>query len=121
LSSVALKKGDTVVHALKDGPLLSAITAISKEVGVTLTNSADTKNARAVVVDAPPGKLAKCLGPKGVVVALSGNITAGSVAGSGVALSVTDLIFQDSSTQGFDLSSWIATADEKLFQSGNFL
>jgi len=119
LNTVPLKKGDTVVHALKEGPLLATITVMSKELGVTLTNNADTKNARLAIVDTSPGKIAKCLAPKGAVVACSGN-AAGSVVGSSAALSVTDAIFNDTSLHGFDLGSFLASADDSKLAAGQY-
>ena len=114
-----LKKGDTVVHALKEGPLLSAVTTVAKELGLTVSTSTDTKNARLAIVDSPPsvGKLAKCLGPKAAVVACSGNAE-GATAGASAALSVTDLIFNDAALLGFDLASFIASENDKTLAAG---
>lgn len=117
LNVVPLKKGDTVVHALVDGPLLAAVTSMCKDLGVTVTNNAETKNARLALVDAPSGKIAKCLAPKGAVVACSGN-TAGTTAGASTVLSVTDAIFNDTSLHGFDLGAFIATTDDGKLSAG---
>ena len=117
LHSKALKKGDTVVHNLKEGPLASAIATVAKELGVTLTSATETKNAQMAISDSAEGKLTKCLGPKGVFVACSGSAESSAVNAS-VTLSVTDAIFSDVSITGFDLGAWITTADSSTLAAG---
>jgi hypothetical protein len=120
LNVVPLKKGDTVVHALAEGPLLATVTSMCKDLGVNVTNNAETKNARLAILDTPSGKIAKCLAPKGAVIACSGS-TAGAAAGASAALSVTDAIFNDTSLHGFDLGAFIATTDDKKLSAGRLM
>merc|ERR1711871_462979 len=106
-----IKKGDTVVHNLSPGPLASAIAAVAKELGVTLSDKADTKSAAMAITCSHGSKLAKCLGPEGVMVALAEKETSSAI-GASQSVSVTDMIFNGISVQGFDLGAYLATTDD---------
>ena len=78
---------------------------------VSLTDKADTKGAAMAITSSPGSKLAKCLAPNGVLVACAE--TEASVAiGASQSVSLTDCIFNGISVQGFDLGTYLATADD---------
>lgn len=111
LTSGVLKKGDTIVHNIRAGPLASAVTAVATELGFKLTDKADTKGAAMVITATPGTKLGKCLGPNGTLVVCAED-ESGSAVGSSQSVSVSDMIFNNISIVGFDLPAYIATADE---------
>ena len=140
LNCGTIKKGDTVVHNLSAGPLASAVAAVAKELGgttrtfnvmlhiqyanyvlhihylfsymiVTLSDKADTKSAAMAITCSHGSKLAKCLGPEGVMVALAEKETSSAI-GASQSVSVTDMIFNGISVQGFDLGAYLATTDD---------
>lgn len=111
MTSGALKKGDTVVHNISAGPLATAVTAVAKELGVTLTDKTDIKDASMAISVDPGSKLAKCLGVNGTLVAVADKESSTSV-GSSQSISVSDIVFNNISTVGFDLPGYIANADE---------
>lgn len=112
LNSGSLKQGDSVVHNLDPaGPLASAVSAVAKELGVTMTDKTDTKNAAMAITSSPGSKLSKCLGPEGTLVACAEKSNS-SAMGSSQSISVTDTIFNGMSVVGFDLGTYLATADD---------
>ena len=83
-------------------PLAKAISAVAKELGLTLTSSADTKNASLAITASSASKLTKCLGPKGVLVACSG-----TASGASLSVSATDAIFNGIGIKGFELGMYL--------------
>jgi len=113
-----LKKGDTIVHSLPEGPVASAVAAIAKELGATLTSSAETTNAQLAIIASPgSSKLAKALGPKGAAVAYSSAVD-GVGLDAGLPISISDAIFNGVSVIGFDLAAWVASADQATITAG---
>lgn len=111
MTSGALKKGDTVVHNISAGPLATAVTAVAKELGVTLTDKVDTKGAAMAITTTPGSKLAKCLGANGTLIACADKESSTAI-GASQSISVSDVVFNNISTVGFDLPAYIANADE---------
>ena len=111
LTSGALKKGDTVVHDISAGPLATAVASVAKELGVTLTNKSDTKGAALAITTMPGSKLAKCLGVNGTLVACADKESTVSI-GASHSISVSDTVFNNITTVGFDLPGYVASADE---------
>ena len=111
MTSGALKKGDTIVHNISAGPLATAVAAVAKELGVTLTDKADTKDAAMAITSTPGSKLAKCLGVNGTLVACADKESSIAI-GASQSISVSDVVFNNITTVGFDLPGYIANADE---------
>lgn len=111
LTSGALKKGDTIVHDISTGPLAIAVASVAKELGVTLTDKVDTKDAAMAITTSPGSKLAKCLGVNGTLVACADKESCTAI-GASYSISVSDAVFNNITTVGFDLPGYIANADE---------
>ena len=121
MNSKPLKKGDNILHNLSEANLSNAISSIAKELGVSVTTSTEAKNVQMIITQSPAGgKLYKSLAPKGAMVVCSGSQETNAL-DSSIGVSSTSAIFEDIAVLGFDLTSWIASVDDKTLNNGIYM
>lgn len=125
----SLKAGDVVVQTNGNGAVGAAISQVGKALGykVVSVNAADITAAKLqeagsikLAVSGHSGRhisaLQKAVGTNGVTVSYNGTYEPVSTV-SGVQLPISQLIFNNTSLNGFDLNAWAATSPE-AFRAG---